>query len=325
MPPYATVVDVDVDALVARCIWARSMPLYYLTFQRAPPVTVSPDEQISVSPAIVSDLRDDVYQPEGTPVCICLAWLRQRDDELVLVSAPERRTWEGPSSAYKPYKIRVPDVQALRGSTALRLAFWADDKQLMERSRVVGAESQDWVFDVCAVMPFAEQQVAIVPVLSAPIEVRRTREGTSVSTEKSTTTSRFFQLGSGQRAIEICEEAGYELDKVRDASVRAWLDRETNSLHANKHIWDASLHISWLMCKTVLRDNAADTSPLSVLDDSRHGLQIVELGMWASPGRGEYSLASRFSHRRFRNTRCRHWTRHYPPFCPACTAAAGRG
>ena len=261
------------------------MPLYYLTFQRAPPVTVSPDEQISVSPAIVSDLRDDVYQPEGTPVCICMAWLRQKDDEWVLVSAPERRPWEGPASAYKPYKIRVPDVNALRGSTALRFAFWADDKRPMESSRAAGSESQEWVFDICAMMPFADLQVVVLPVLSAPIKVRYMRGGTSVSTEKSTTTTRFFQLGSGQRAIEICEEAGYELDKVRDANGRAWFNRETNSLPATKHIWDASLHTSWLMCKTALRDKAEGTSPLSLLDDCRRGLQIVELGTWASPGR----------------------------------------
>jgi len=58
-----------------------------------------------------------------------------------------------------------------------------------------------------------KNQVVIVPVLSAPIKINL-KSKVKTSSDKSSSISRLFRLGNMQDTVEICEESGFELDKV---------------------------------------------------------------------------------------------------------------
>jgi hypothetical protein len=205
------------------------MRLYYLSFQRGPPSNVVAEDEILVSPTIVNDLREEVYQPDGDvgPLVLHLGWVARVRGQWSLVSLAADITWEGPFTAYKACQVKVPSTGHLEDSDTIRLALWTRQEQTLlatskvphKRRRIEDKKKQEWIFDLETCSTLCHQGVTFLPVLSGPISVHRKTSG-KINPEKSSNTSRLFRLGAEDCIIELCEESGYELDKVCKQSKR---------------------------------------------------------------------------------------------------------
>jgi hypothetical protein len=234
------------------------MPIFYLSFQRAPPINASPNEVISISPTIVNDLRDEVYQPD-VPLKIQLAWVGRRERSWRKLYLVTEYLWEGSQSAYRQCQVKVPDKSLLHGFTTIHLALWAESDasaiRQVKKGRIVNSEHWQWIFDIGGLSYPEENHLAIIPVLSTPINILSNANEASKSSGKSSSIIRLFRIEDSP-VVEICEESGYELDK---------------------HIWDASLYLSSYISKS-LKDISGARAPFLSSTRLRKGLKVVELG-----------------------------------------------
>lgn len=192
------------------------MGLFYLSFQKSPFISVSPNEVVTICPTIVNDLRDEVYQVDADeePLSICVAWVAREGNGWKKLSVEENCPWEGPLSAYKQCQIKVPSRDNLKDIQDIHLALWmspafANEKPKKKR-KVAEEEKCPWIF-VLDMIP-AHKDNVIVPVLSAPIKVL-SKDKEKADNHRSYSTIRLIQM-AGLQCIELCEESGYELDKV---------------------------------------------------------------------------------------------------------------
>jgi hypothetical protein len=202
------------------------MPLYYLAFQRSPPVTAASSEAISVSPTIVNDLRDQVYDSNDDcgPLIIKMQWVVKRKKRWATLCDAGQQEWISPQSAYKACQLTIPDSKTLRGCETIRLALWAKherahDGVASKRTKYDSSSNDKWVYDIGESMQAEEDRVVIVPVVSAPINVADRKKGKIVNSEKSTSITRLFRTGQDTSIVEVCEESGYELDKVNSLTM----------------------------------------------------------------------------------------------------------
>jgi hypothetical protein len=187
----------------------KRMGLFYLSFQRGPPVAVAPNDLISVAPTIVNDLRDEIYQSEVEygRVYIHLAWLKRHQEKWLVICNAGKVSWEGPLSAYKPCQVKVPDTSLLRDCDTIRLALWATTEATREseqrkKRKVEPDDVLRWIFDVAVSFSYGESPINFVPVLSAPIKVGL-KNTYSNSSEKSSGMSRLFRIGGGKESAVI--------------------------------------------------------------------------------------------------------------------------
>lgn len=196
------------------------MVLFYLSFQRFPPVSVSPNEVITICPTIVNDLRDEIYQPDTDriPLRICIAWVEREGSSWKKLSVEEKCLWEGPLSAYKQCQIKVPSCDIRKDSQDFHLALWTVSPLLDEKPRkkrkMTEKDDLPWIFDLGSIPMLKEDKVVIVPVLSAPIKVLG-KGKEKIDNHRSSSTVRSIQI-AGSKCTEVCEESGYQLDKVRE-------------------------------------------------------------------------------------------------------------
>jgi hypothetical protein len=188
----------------------------YLSFQRPPPSRVAPGEAVGVSPLICSDLRDLVHTP-AEPLLLRLQWVVLQQGQLRAVpkQEPVSVTWSGPQDAYRVTTLTAP---ALRHDAELRLAMWAEHRPATHKRRKNG--EADLGVHLCTAFDSRRHaddalDALPIPVVTGPIRVGRGAAGN----DKVDSTSRLFTLGRQERyrVLEIREQTGFALDKVRAA------------------------------------------------------------------------------------------------------------
>lgn len=258
------------------------MPLAYLGFQRAPPRAAVAGDVIKVAPTICNDLRDHVYVPEDGPVTLRLVWLadsskgKAKGSTTNACSALEpagehvEAQWTDAASAFRLVSIRVPAGIDVRSINTLRLAIFValDTDGAARKKQRTGTVSSAkrtgpranpaplWTFDLqTPAKGLGLDGACIIPCLSEPVQLLR-QESSLHEKEKGAGITRSFFWGTGPaRSLLINEESGFALDK---------------------HLWDASIHMSrWLLI-----DGGLDMLQLGTTGvEGRRPLHITELGV----------------------------------------------
>lgn len=242
---------------------SSAVSIQYLNFQRYPPkcVNTAKDPTFQVGFTITNDLRDEVYSPlydqdgdssgEEEDLTIHVGLVVEDEDEEDVREA-DSIVWTGPQSAYKMMTIDCnclfpdskPDTAAERGHKRLRRR-----RDAPESFRIVAwingrAPQKTKIDDLTASNP----SVLFLDLYSAPVALRTTttkdidgKAEAEAHAARSTQSFRRFYVDD-ERFVEIAEEGGYELDK---------------------HIWDASIHLSAFLARLVWTESSSTSASVS--------------------------------------------------------------
>ncbi|KAL9931310.1 hypothetical protein V8E36_009820 [Tilletia maclaganii] len=297
-----------------------SMAIFYLSFQRPPPLSVRPSEPVKVCLTITNDLRSETFQPE-----VGRRALRLRLVWVLLVSSASRGSkrievlgeagggvhesefeWRDASSAFKVVEglkapASLPRGRADGGQATLHLGVFVEDGRALasaetSRSRIPKGKSRRitgdelmWPLSVPVSSSKAKandkERNVFFPVLSGPIHFNDGRQRATAAQLLPTGS----MPGAKQNALlRIFRFTGAKRaeDGAQIEPVDVFIQEETG-FELDKHIWDASLHLLRLLAHS---SSAASKLPASLrLHDrlaARRGgaFNVVELGAGTAVG-----------------------------------------
>ncbi|CEH14492.1 S-ADENOSYLMETHIONINE-DEPENDENT METHYLTRANSFERASE DOMAIN-CONTAINING PROTEIN [Ceraceosorus bombacis] len=267
-------------------------------------------QTINISPLLTNDLRDEAFVPEslaGAPR-LHFAWvtLNQeagREWQVKALGSVCSTAWLGPESAWKTVSIALPELERYDGDIWVRLALWASTAS----KEVLSAENLTQVVQDALRVPIevhtsANGQPRIIPVLSGPILLRKasiqavqihkhaSQKGAWTSTQQLASTAKEnvkTKLDTLTRLFSLClpyEDSAWmckpsavstSASKV-EPSASTIMITERTGYELDKHLWDASLHLSRLLRHVMNQRDIDSPKATEPLRDGRRKWQRVD-------------------------------------------------
>ncbi|KAE8229455.1 hypothetical protein CF326_g5575 [Tilletia indica] len=264
------------------------MGIFYLSFQRPPPLQVRPSEPVKVCITITNDLRSETYThpfEKTQPLRLRVAWVVLSPSGSVVRLDEEGEVgadWRDGSCAFRVLEgLRAPSVRSVavatmndkdekgQGKGTLHLGVYVGPsisvRQIAKKSSPQDGHPLVWPL-LPSSAPGAEEADEFIPVLSGPIQLLAdsSHHGQQAGSKQNELLRTIRLPGSlaTPRNLIIQEETGYELDK---------------------HIWDASLHLLRLLTIPARIDSLPTSLRLldriaSVAANEGRAFNVVELG-----------------------------------------------
>ncbi|PWN41840.1 hypothetical protein IE81DRAFT_367187 [Ceraceosorus guamensis] len=267
-------------------------------------------QTINISPLLTNDLRDEAFVPEDLAEAprLHFAWvtLNQeagRGSQVQALGSVCSTAWLGPESAWKTVTIDPPELEHYDGEVWVRLALWASTKN----KQVSSAENltqlvQDALRVPIEVHTSANSQPKIIPVLSGPILLRKasiqagqihkhaSQKGARTSSQQLTSTAkksvktkldtltRLYSISLPYEDLAwMCkpDDVSPSASEV-ERSASTIMITERTGYELDKHLWDASLHLSRLLRHVMNQRGIDSPKAAEPIRDGRRKRQRVD-------------------------------------------------
>lgn len=291
------------------------MPLQYLSFQRPPPRQIKECEQITISPLITNDLRDEAYAAEEGEVEIRVAWVcignAKTHERLATYEAAEDAAdaattkvhivkreqdirWTGSECSWKNVKLTAPSRTQMSEAVLTeqnypRLAMWVEAQRQEQRPLTDASRPRKRTKVRSDRVPRSSRSTLEELSVDPTEASRRSSAGGTVFVPVLTPPIEVRGADASTTTVEKmtrnCRLVRVPATEGADASYFEIM--EENGYELDKHIWDASFPLmSLLSSGKAILPPATFTTPTSstVQDiqeefgDSETEVVILELG-----------------------------------------------